>query len=243
MSTAPRPDDRLPIYQRLRDEFAARIAAGEWRPGAAMPPEAELASRHGVALGTVRKAIEQLVHEGVVERRQGRGTFVRRADFGSALFRFFRHTGAGGRPIHPEGQLLERRAAAAGEAAAALGIARTAKVLWLSRLRLAGGEPLLAEEIALPLPRFAPIAALPPEAFGDLLYPLYEREAGLVIARARERITFGQADAATARRLAIRAGDPVVVVDRVAYGYDGAALEWRRSRGPAARFAYEIEIR
>lgn len=237
-------DDRLPIYQRLRDTFAVHISRGDWRPGDAIPAEADLALRHGVALGTVRKAIEGLVQQGLVERRQGRGTFVRRADFGNALFRFFRHTDAGGRPIRPEGRVVDRRTGPAGaEAARGLGIDPGAEVLWLTRSRLVDGAPLVIEDIALPLPRFARIAALPVSAFGDLLYPLYEREAGQVVARAKEHIGFGRADATTAGALGIASGDPVVVIERVAFGYDGTPLEWRRSRGPADRFGYDIEIR
>ncbi len=237
-------DARLPIYQRLKEDFTRRVAAGEWRPGEAIPAEADLAARHGVALGTVRKAIDGLVQQGLVERQQGRGTFVRRAEFGSALFRFFRHTGTGGRPLHPEGRLLERRAGRAGAAAArGLTVHPGDRVLWLSRLRLVDGEPLIAEDIALPLPRFERIARLPPKAFGELLYPLYEREAGQVIARATEHIRFGRADGSAAGRLGVAAGAPVVIVERTAFGYDGTPLEWRRSRGPADRFSYDIEIR
>ena len=108
-------DQRLPLYQRLKDAFAARIAQGEWRPGAAIPPEVELAVEYGVALGTVRKAIDGLVQEGLIDRRQGRGTFVRKADFTNALFRFFRHT-QDGEPVRPTGRLLSRRVGKAGRA-------------------------------------------------------------------------------------------------------------------------------
>ncbi len=240
---SPRHDERLPIYQRLKDDLAARIAQGEWRPGDAIPAESELATRHGVAVGTVRKAIEGLVQQGWLERRQGRGTFVRRAEFGNALFRFFRLTDAGGRPLRPEGRLLARRAGIAGAAADGLRLRRGDRVLWLSRLRLVDGQPLLLEEIALPLPRFERIAALPVEVFRDLLYPMYEREAGQVVARAHEHISFGRADEAAAEHLGVRRGSPVAVIDRVAFGFDDRALEWRRSQGPAERFGYDIDIR
>lgn len=59
-------DDRLPRYQRLRDDLAARINRQEWRPGESIPSEAELSATYGVAVGTVRKAIDQLVADGVV---------------------------------------------------------------------------------------------------------------------------------------------------------------------------------
>ncbi|MBI5112015.1 MAG: GntR family transcriptional regulator [Rhodovulum sp.] len=237
-------DQRLPIYQRLKDALAERIQDGHWRPGEAIPAESELASDFGVALGTMRKAIEGLVAQGLLERHQGRGTFVRRVDFGNSLFRFFRLTGKGGGPLAPTQRLLSRRTAPAGrEAGVALGVGAEADVLWLRRLRLVDDEPLVVDEIALPLPRFAAVAALPAAAFAELLYPLYERIAGVTIARAVDRIAFGRASVAVAKTLGVPAGDPVVVIDRIAYGLDGEPLEWRRSRGPADRFSYETEIR
>ncbi|MGF7192040.1 DNA-binding GntR family transcriptional regulator [Robbsia andropogonis] len=81
-------DDRLPRYLKLRDEIAARIAALEWQPDQALPTEMELSYAYGVAIGTVRKAIDVLEQEGHLERFQGRGTFIRRASFDQSLFRF-----------------------------------------------------------------------------------------------------------------------------------------------------------
>src|SRR5260370_42462779 len=93
-------DDRLPRYQRLRDDLAARINRNEWRPGEPIPSEAELGAHYGVAIGTVRKAIDQLVADAVLERQQPRGTFVRRAALNSSRFRFFRFPSeSGDRPL------------------------------------------------------------------------------------------------------------------------------------------------
>ena len=104
MKSIPR-DDRLPRYQRLRDDLAARIVSNEWRPGDPIPSEAELGAHYGVAIGTVRKAIDQLVADAVLERQQGRGTFVRRARFNSSLFRFFRFQSGSSKLGNAEGEL------------------------------------------------------------------------------------------------------------------------------------------
>ena len=53
------PDERLPLYQRLRDEMLEKITLGEWHPDEAIPPESELTRTYGVAVGTVRKAVER----------------------------------------------------------------------------------------------------------------------------------------------------------------------------------------
>lgn len=237
-------DHRLPLYQRLRDVFRSEIARGTWTPDRPVPTEEDLAARFGVAVGTVRKAFEGLVASGDLERRPGRGTFVRRAEFRNALARFFRVTDTAGHPLQPSARILDRRDAAAdGPIAERLGVPVRTRTLKLFRLRLVDGGPILAEEIALPYARFAALAALPTDEFGDLLYPLYERVCGHVIARAREQITFGAAPAHVAAALQIAPGSPVAIIERVACGYDGKPLEYRRSYGPAERFSYAIDIR
>ncbi len=237
-------DPRLPIYQRLRDEFAWLIASQAWRPGEAIPAETTLAAEHEVAPGTVRRAIEALVGEGLLVRRQGRGTFVRRADFTASLFRFFRFHGAGGERRVPESRILNirpRRAPA--EVAEKLLLAEGDKAIQLSRLRLFDGTPFLFEEIWLPREDFAPLLELPPDTFGDLLYPLYERLCGKVVASATESLAAEAAEERYARALRLTPGTPVIVIERLALGYDAVPLEWRRSRGPADRFRYQVEIR
>ena len=82
----------------------------------------------------------------------------------------------------------------------------------------------MVEDISLPLDRFGALVNLSEEQFGDLLYPLYERVAGQIVARARENISFGRADAPAAQALGIEAGAPVVRIDRTAFGHDGSPL-------------------
>jgi GntR family transcriptional regulator len=237
-------DDRLPRYQQLRDDLAQRINRQEWRPGDLIPSEAELSAAYGVAVGTLRKAIDRLVAEGVLERRQGRGTFVRRPRFNSSLFRFFRfQSPTGERPV-PESRILRRdRMPAPTAVASALRLAPQTPVVALSRLRLVDGQPLLAEEIWLEEARFAPLLDLAPGDFGDLLYPLYEERCGEVVVSAEETLTVETANPLQARLLGLEPGAPLIVVERVAFDLERRPIEWRRSRGPADRFRYHVEIR
>jgi GntR family transcriptional regulator len=240
----PTLDERLPLYQRLRDRFSANIRSGLWSADRPLPSEQQLAQENGVALGTARKAIEALVAEGLLQRKQGSGTYVRRADFGSALFRFFRHTGASGEVLHPRGEMLSVRTLAAPAAIAAhLGLGASAPVLRLHRRRWVNDEPIVFEEIFVDAGRFRALAALPLPEFGDLLYPLYEKLCGVRIFRAAETIRFDRASARVAKHLDCPAGEAVAVIERTACGIDGAALEWRRSFGQASRFSYSIELR
>ncbi|MPW20682.1 UTRA domain-containing protein [Paraburkholderia sp. CNPSo 3157] len=237
-------DDRLPRYQRLRDEMVALIAARHWKPGEAIPTEQALARSYDVAVGTVRKAVDLLVAEGLLERFQGRGTFVRRASFDSSLFRFFRFQTRQGERRIPESRILRREVVDAPSAVAAtLQISSSARVIQMSRLRLIDDVPMLAEEIWLPYVRFAAFAQMDLNDVGDLLYPVYEAQCNQVVASATETLTVEAIDPLHARLLRIEPGTPAVVIERLAYGYDRQPLEWRRSRGPASEFIYQAEIR
>ncbi|SDE88965.1 GntR family transcriptional regulator [Phytopseudomonas seleniipraecipitans] len=236
-------DQRLPLYQRLREEMLAKIAAGEWSPGAPIPTEAELTKLYGVAIGTVRKAVDALVSEGLLLRSQGRGTFVRRPNFDASLARFFRQVNAsGGREI-PSSRILSKELQKPSKAVAkALALKSGEQVLRMERLRVIDDRTLFHEEIWLPASRFIVLLDIDSTTFGDLLYPFYEKQCGQCIASARETLTVGSADAEVARTLSIEPGNPIVIIERTALGYDRSPLEYRLSRAAANNFHYQIDI-
>ncbi len=235
-------DLRLPLHARLQEVIRTRIQAGEWSPRTPLPSESALAAHYGVALGTMRRVLGELVEDGLLERRHGAGTFVHRARLDASLFRFFRY----GDPQQgtPTSRILSfQRGVLPPEPAAALGAAVGAPALHLHRVRLRGETPFLVEEIWLPLPRFAALADLRADDLGDLLYPAYEQHCDIVIAAAEEILTVATASAGDALLLRCGRGDPLVVIERTARTHNGTSVEWRRSRGPAADFRYRIEIR
>jgi GntR family transcriptional regulator len=248
-------DERLPLYQRLRDDLLQRLAAGEWPPGAAIPTEAELTQTYGLATGTVRKAIDKLVADGVLTRSQGKGTYVKRPSFDSSLFRFFRFKTKGGAAVRPTARVHSRhvRVPPAG-VRKALGLAENVDdsdsagagasvCVVLSRTRQVDEQVVLVEEIWLPRGPFEPLVTLKLEDFGDLLYPLYEQTCRQRVATAREKLTVETASRALAARLGIPVGSAVIAVQRTAFNFAGQAIEWRCTRGSAAGFQYEVDIR
>lgn len=240
----PPSDDRLPRYQQLRDDLVHRIAGGEWAPGDAIHTEAELSQAYGVSTGTLRKAIDLLVAEGVLTRSQGKGTFVRRPRFDSSLFRFFRFKSRDGAQVLPTARIVSRQLEMPDAAVrSGLGLGARAKAIHLSRLRLIDAKPVLAEEIWLPKEGFESLLALPLDGFGDLLYPLYESLCRQVVATARETLVVEQADRDLAKTLGIPTASPVIHVHRTALNFAGRPIEWRSTRGAATGFQYEIEIR
>jgi DNA-binding GntR family transcriptional regulator len=71
-------------YVRVADHIAARIEAGELRPGARLEPERTLAEEYGVAYMTIRRATEELRERGLIVTVHGRGTFIRDPGGGSS---------------------------------------------------------------------------------------------------------------------------------------------------------------
>jgi GntR family transcriptional regulator len=70
--------DPRPAYQRVADDLRHAIAAGTYQPGDQLPTLAELTTRYGIAVMTARDAIRQLVADGLVVSRQGKGAYVLR---------------------------------------------------------------------------------------------------------------------------------------------------------------------
>lgn len=237
-----RTDPRLPLHARLREVLAERIRSGEWSPDQPLPAESVLVEHYGVSLGTMRRVFRDLVDEGLLERRQGTGTFVRRASLDASLFRFFRFGTAGSG--FPQSRILSAaRQVSTLAIASALRITVGSEVLHLHRLRLYDEQPVLVEDIWLPLPLFEPLERIGTDDLGDLLYPTYERCCGQIVAAATEELTIETATAADALLLGCGRGEPVAIVERVARSHDAKPLEYRRSRGLARTFRYRIDIR
>lgn len=242
-SALSQTDGRLPLHARVKDDLLRRIRAGAWRPGEPLPAEPALAAEYDISLGTLRRVLAELASEGLLDRRQGRGTTVRRASFHDSLFRFFR-LGDGGEARVPESRIIGRDIEAApDDVASALLVDDGADVVHVHRVRSIDGRPLLVEDIWLPLPRFAPFAQAALDTLGPLLYPEYERLLGVVIGSAKEQLSVTSADVATADLLGCEEGSPVVQIERTALTHADETVEFRRSHGRADAFHYQVEIR
>jgi GntR family transcriptional regulator len=239
--TLIQPEPGQSRYAALAAALRHRIVAGEWPSGTPLPAETRLAAEHGVALGTLRRALELLAEQGLIERRHGKGTFVRGGLSGATMLRFFRF-GSGDGEV-PQSRVFARQSVvASAEVARRLGIAGGDPVLRLHRLRSLGGQPCLLEEIWLPLPMFGPLLESPLADWGDLLYPMFAERCGVAVTRATDEIGFAALSAAQARHLRLSAGHPGVTVTRQAYDLTGRCVELRITRADAFAFHYTVTI-
>jgi len=239
---APAPGFR-PLYAQVKELLVQRLVAGAWRPGEALPSEFSLAAEFRVSQGTVRKALDELAAQNVVVRQQGKGTFVATHTPQRALFHFFHLVGDDGARAMPSHRVLSLRNAKASKAEAArLQIKAGAAVIRLKRLRQLGGRDAIVEQIVLPGALFPGLVERMGAELPNEVYRFYEQVYGITVARAVEKLKAVAATPEEARWLKLRAGAPLLEIDRVGYGLDGKPVELRISHCDTARHHYVSEI-
>jgi GntR family transcriptional regulator len=231
----------VPLHHQVYLDLRAALDHGEWRPGDLLPPERQLAVRYGCSLITVRRALSELTREGRIQRTRGRGTTVLppriERDFGGTLSFTEEMQDRG---LDPETRLIGARPESAGEVvAAALGIEPGSPTLYVERLRVAGGEPLLLEQVHLPAERFPGLLASDLEH--GSLYDLLTARYGTRIVRAREALEPVLLRAREARLLGQRRRAPALLIEGTAFGADGAPVEFARSYVRGDRTRYYVE--
>jgi GntR family transcriptional regulator len=238
MDESPR---HRPLYQQVYDLLVKQIAAGEWGPGESLPSEQSLAVRLNVSQGTVRKALDVLAADSLIDRRQGKGTYVAEHTQERTLFRFFRLAHPGGVRALPTsaGDTLKLRAAKPAEATK-LALEPGAQVYELNRVRLIDGEPAVLEKIVLPAELFPGLERHDP--LPNAIYALYQREYGVNIASAEEELRADPARKEDARRLGLPPGAPLLHIDRVAISMEGKRVEWRTSRCNTTQLVYAVTL-
>jgi GntR family transcriptional regulator len=219
-----------PLYKEVKIRLTRGLAAGDWKPGEAIPSEAKLAERFNVSIGTVRKAIDELVAERILLRQQGRGTFVATHTEDRTLFYFFHIVGKDGSRELPVMALLSfKRARASADEEERLALERGAAVFRIQNLLDLGGKPVVFDEITVPAVLFPDLSE---EIFREregTIYGLYQARYGISVLRISERLAAGHPPARAAALLGITIESPALEIRRVAYTYDDTPVEYRVS--------------
>lgn len=228
-----------PLYEQVRARLIEAISAGRWRPGEAIPSEGELARSFGVAIGTIRKAVDTLVAEQALVRHQGRGTYVTAHDGNRLMFHFFHIVGLDGAKAYPEVRTVAfRRERASPEAARALGIAPHDKAVLIRNLLSLSGSPAILDDITLPAALFPGLTEKIFLARDNTIYHLYQSRYGINVLRTDERLRAVLAAPDAAGLLGVEAGSPLLEIRRVALTFRDRPVELRVSRVNTAAHAY-----
>ncbi len=227
-----------PLYRQARRELQRVVEAGRYGPGDALPSEAVIARALGVSIGTLRKAVDELVHEHVLVRRQGKGTFVALHNDDRFLFQFFHVEPRGdfsaadelrGRE-YPQVECVGFARGRADEAeAAALRIRTGDPVLRIdNRLSLAG-RAVVHDRLVVAAQLFKGLTEKRFLERPGTIYNLYQADLGITVLRARERARAVAAGRETARILGVTMGRPVLEVHRLALTFGDKPVEYRIS--------------
>ena len=237
LDLAPGRTGSTPLYLQIAANLKQHIIAGEWREGEAVPSERELCALTAASRVTVRKAIEELISEGLLSRRQGSGTFVNRVieTKNDALGSFSDEAAARGgisgtiwiartiaRPTEDEANILK--------------IGKDIEVVRLGRVRLLDGEPLAIEHAVVPR-QFLP----PLDDLGSSLYQALETNGNRPVG-GTQSIHASLATPTEAGLLSIAEQSAVLRIERVTRNAKGDVVELTRSvyRGDRYKFVSEL---
>ncbi len=227
-----------PIYVRLAAILREKVQKGEFCVGDALPSERDMAERMAVSRVTVRKAMDLLMREGVLSRKQGSGTYVApRIEQPSSMLAGFTED-------------LRRRGLAAGsvwldkttdmaspDEVIAFGLAVNTRVKRFRRIRTANGEPLALEHAVVPelyLPDHEQVI--------DSLYATLSA-LGTKPVTGLQRVTASLATEDEAYHLGVPGGAAVLRIERRGYLADGTMVELTRSAYRGDRYDFVSELR
>ncbi len=231
-----------PRYVQLRRRLENGISSGVLAPNSSLPPEREIAEITDLSRVTVRKAIQELVREGLIEQRQGSGSFIRErvARMEQSLSHLTSFTeDMANRGMDTTSRWLERGVfVPTPEEVATLNLADDEQVARIYRLREAGGQPMALERAALPL------AILPnPLDVTTSLYSVLDK-LGRRPVRAAQKISAINLEAPEADLLGVAEGAAGLSIERVSRLRTGEVVELTRSlyRGDAYDFVAELSL-
>lgn len=215
----------VPLYEQVKDTIAQQIADGQWKPNLAMPNENELARVLGVSPGTMRKALDLLESEGLVVRRQGRGTFVSDPASPSVANRYTMFsTSHGGRTVG-DIQLLEALVAVPTMAERLrLQLNGDDRVYRITRHRSHNGRAFVLENVAMPFALFPNL--IERGLAGKNLTEIAPQYA-MLLGKGEETLEAALVTPAAASVLGISSGSPVIRLSRIIKTRDGVPVQYR----------------
>lgn len=232
-----------PLYQQIKGLLLKSLQDGEWKPGELIPSETELATRYGVSQGTVRKAIDELAAENLVDRKQGRGTFVATHNEAKSEYRFLRLAADEEPGVKPKSTYLSvERVRASSQIAKLLDIKPSDSVFVVKRVMRFDGVPRIFDEIWLPASQYKGLTLERLQQWNSTLYGFLESSFNVRMLRANEHIKAVSAQQDHADMLQVDVGTPLLLVERLSMTYADKPVELRRGWYLTDKFSYRNEL-
>ncbi len=227
-----------PIYMQLASKLRKQIVDGQIAAGEALPSERDLCAIMGASRVTIRKATELLIEERLLSRRQGSGTYVtlRIQAPGSVLSSFSEDAKTRGDATHTI-WMTKIIAVASDEEARLLELPYGAQIARLSRVRMAGGEPLAIENAVVPAEMLPDIRKL-----GNSLYQALDKRGNGPVT-GQQKIRAALAGSTEAILLSIPEKTEILRIERLTRRADGRPVELTRSTYRGERYEFVSELR
>jgi GntR family transcriptional regulator len=226
-------------HVRVREELQVRLAS--MAPGEPLPAERDLARELGVARMTLRRAVDSLVADALLVRRQGSGTFLAPPKVAQRLSASSFSADMRARGLRPGARTISSGQSSPGVViAAVLGIPPTSPVLHVRRLRLADDVPMAIEDLHVPLDLVPGLtgADLQDRSFYDVLAERY----GLTVVAGTQTVEAALTTESAARDLEVAAGSPAFCFERTSRVASGRVVEFVRSVYRGDRYRLVVDI-
>lgn len=233
-----------PLYSMVVSEAEELIAAGQWRDGDRLPPERELCRRFEVSRATLRQALAELEDRGLVTRHQGRGTFVskRRAQL-PIVGVFSIHDAMEALGLRMATRVLRAERVEADRGLAAdLGCMPGDAVVFIERLRIGDGEPMVLDTAHLHADLFPGLEEVDFERRS--LYDVLETDYGRAVAEASETLEPVILTPRECRLLEVPAHTTALLTRRISSDAKGTVLALGHVllRGDRSRYIYKRTV-
>jgi GntR family transcriptional regulator len=215
----------------IRERLLKLIVDGKLQRGEALASEGEMARQFDVSLGTMRKAIDGLVEQHVLVRRQGKRTFIAKRDSATAArLSFHMVAGDDGRELPNFAALLflQSRSVTPHEAKR-LDLKDDSEIIEMGRTRVFSDNGVMYERVFLPKKLFPNFKKQLGNLRPILLYEFYEQKFGVSVMDFEERIHAVKASKEVAAIIGCRVGAALLEIERISYNYDSAPIEMRVS--------------
>ena len=213
----------VPLYKQLKDKIKDAILDGSLKPNQKIPSELELSQTYQISRITVRNAISELVDEELLEKKQGKGTFVTKPKFERNMKKLQSFTELCHQiGVKPGGKMLENKVVTADEKTARrLDIPVGSRVVFLSRVRYADQEPVVIEGNYFPMEYSF---LLDNDFDNNSLFDFIEEKTGKRIASSEKRIELCRATAHEGELLRVKKGEYLLYVKSTAYDANGIPM-------------------
>lgn len=234
-------DSPIPLHLQISNQLRAAILNGDLQPGEQLPSERTLSEQHDISRVTVRAALANLEHEGLIFSRPGKGRYVAKPKIDQQLIHLTGFSEDIQRlDLRPSSKVLSRElGVASAELASQLQIPTGARVFSILRLRLANGAPLAIEQAHLSL-------SLCPDIFEQdfetgSLYA-YLRQCGLEPREARQTLSAGIPTAEERRLLDLHGDAAVMRMKRTTYLISNQPVEYVESVYRGDKYQFNVSL-